>query len=89
MEYCAAKVLNEMCRNLEEAITEGTFNRFTFDMMLAWETPSSSHEESHRVRMNHDFHFHFHSYYCLVRYTLGAKSCSIFQKLLIPYHLIL
>ncbi|KAL7618441.1 hypothetical protein Lser_V15G02176 [Lactuca serriola] len=48
MEYCAAKVLNEMCRNLEEAITEGTFNRFTFDMMLAWETPSSSHEESHR-----------------------------------------
>ncbi|XP_024984716.1 uncharacterized protein LOC112520504 isoform X1 [Cynara cardunculus var. scolymus] len=48
VEYCASKVLNEICRNLEEAIMEGTFNRFTFDMMLAWETPSSADEESHQ-----------------------------------------
>ncbi|KAF5783908.1 hypothetical protein HanXRQr2_Chr11g0513451 [Helianthus annuus] len=47
VEYCAAKVLNEMSTNLEEAITEGDFSRYTFDMMLAWERPSSSDEESH------------------------------------------
>ncbi|KAI3696808.1 hypothetical protein L6452_29373 [Arctium lappa] len=47
VEYCASKVLNEICRNLEEGIMEGTFNRFTFDMMLAWEMPSSADEESH------------------------------------------
>ncbi|KAI3512055.1 hypothetical protein L1887_19219 [Cichorium endivia] len=46
VEYCAAKVLNEMCRNLEEVIREGIFSRFTFDMMLAWEIPSSADEES-------------------------------------------
>ncbi|KAJ0503156.1 hypothetical protein HanHA300_Chr11g0421151 [Helianthus annuus] len=49
VEYCAAKVLNEMSTNLEEAITEGDFSRYTFDMMLAWERPSSSDEESHTV----------------------------------------
>ncbi|GJV12997.1 uncharacterized protein Tco_1354538 [Tanacetum coccineum] len=46
VEYCASKVLNEMCRNLKEEINEGRFARFTFDMMLAWETPSSADEES-------------------------------------------
>ncbi|KAL4560616.1 hypothetical protein LXL04_032769 [Taraxacum kok-saghyz] len=46
VEYCAAKMLNEMCRNLEEAIMEEIFSRLTFDMMLAWETPSSADEES-------------------------------------------
>ncbi|KAI3738437.1 hypothetical protein L2E82_28469 [Cichorium intybus] len=46
VEYCAAKVLNEMCRNLEEVIREGVFSRFTFDMMLAWEIPGSADEES-------------------------------------------
>ncbi|KAI3743366.1 hypothetical protein L1987_61073 [Smallanthus sonchifolius] len=50
VEYCACKVLNEMCRKLEEVITDGSFSRLTFDMMLAWETPSSVHEESQTVR---------------------------------------
>ncbi|KAL8259733.1 hypothetical protein R6Q59_027686 [Mikania micrantha] len=47
VEYCASKVLNEMCRNLDEAINDGAFSRFTFDMMLAWETPDSVDEEAH------------------------------------------
>lgn len=39
-----------MCRNLEEGIGNGSFSRFSFDMMLAWETPSSEDEESREVR---------------------------------------
>lgn len=51
VEYCAAKVFSEMSRNLEEVITNGVFSRFTFDTMLAWETPSSVDEESRKVYM--------------------------------------
>nr|XP_043611924.1 uncharacterized protein LOC122583604 [Erigeron canadensis] len=47
VEYCSSKVLNEVCRNLEVEINEGDFSRVTFDMMLAWEIPSSIDEESH------------------------------------------
>ncbi|KAK1426140.1 hypothetical protein QVD17_14809 [Tagetes erecta] len=46
VEYCALKVLDEMCRSIEQAIDVGSFSRFTFDMMLAWETPSSDDEKS-------------------------------------------
>lgn len=50
VEYCALKVLSEMCMNLEEVINDGSFSRLTFDLMLAWETPSSADEESHNVQ---------------------------------------
>ncbi|XP_031254166.1 uncharacterized protein LOC116112118 [Pistacia vera] len=47
VEYCSAKVLTDMCQNIEEKISDGSFGRLTFDMMLAWEMPSSEDEESH------------------------------------------
>lgn len=50
MEYCSAKALSqELCANMEEKIADGSFSRFTFDMMLAWEMPSSLDEESCKV----------------------------------------
>lgn len=49
VEYCSAKALTDMCQNIEEKISDGSFNRLTFDMMLAWEMPSSEDEESHAV----------------------------------------
>ncbi|KAL1813393.1 hypothetical protein ACET3Z_023458 [Daucus carota] len=41
VEYCSSKALNEMCSNIKELISDGNFSRLSFDMMLAWEKPSS------------------------------------------------
>ena len=46
VEFCSAKALTYMCQNIEENISNGSFSRFTFDMMLAWEMPSSTDEEA-------------------------------------------
>ncbi|XP_051132149.1 uncharacterized protein LOC127252143 [Andrographis paniculata] len=46
VEFCCSKALTVICGAIDEAITDGTFSRFTFDMTLAWETPSSADEES-------------------------------------------
>ncbi|KAJ9131874.1 hypothetical protein P3X46_034779 [Hevea brasiliensis] len=46
VEFCASKALHEECKYIEEKITDGSFSRFTFDTMLAWEMPSSRDEES-------------------------------------------
>ncbi|XP_022966210.1 uncharacterized protein LOC111465949 [Cucurbita maxima] len=46
LEFCSAKALADMCRNLKEDICNGSFSRFSFDMMLAWEMPSTEAEES-------------------------------------------
>ncbi|XP_030927533.1 uncharacterized protein LOC115953854 [Quercus lobata] len=46
VEFCSAKSLTYMCQNIEENISNGSFSRFTFDMMLAWEMPSSTDEEA-------------------------------------------
>ncbi|KAG7033658.1 hypothetical protein SDJN02_03382, partial [Cucurbita argyrosperma subsp. argyrosperma] len=51
VEFCSAKALADMCRNLEEGIGNGSFSRFSFDMMLAWEMPSSEDEESRKECM--------------------------------------
>ncbi|KAK6942467.1 Protein of unknown function DUF639 [Dillenia turbinata] len=48
VEFCSGKVLSDLCCNIEEKIADGSFSRFTFDMMLAWETPNSQVEESHK-----------------------------------------
>ncbi|XP_044473009.1 uncharacterized protein LOC123201522 [Mangifera indica] len=48
VEYCSAKALTGICQNIEEKIGDGSFSQLTFDMMLAWELPSSEDEESHR-----------------------------------------
>ncbi|XP_057984143.1 uncharacterized protein LOC131168602 [Malania oleifera] len=46
VQFCSSKALHSMCRNIEEKINDGSFSRFTFDMMLAWEMPRSPDEES-------------------------------------------
>lgn len=50
VEFCCSKALADMCSKLQEMIDNGDFIRFTFDMMLAWEMPSSTEEETHRVK---------------------------------------
>ncbi|XP_075089461.1 uncharacterized protein LOC107816105 [Nicotiana tabacum] len=47
VEFCCSKALIDMCSELEETIDDGSFIRFTFDMMLAWEMPTSAEEEIH------------------------------------------
>ncbi|KAE8099738.1 hypothetical protein FH972_017694 [Carpinus fangiana] len=46
VEFCSAKALAVVCQNIQEKISDGSFSRFTFDMMLAWEAPSSADEEA-------------------------------------------
>ncbi|OVA00886.1 Protein of unknown function DUF639 [Macleaya cordata] len=47
VEFCSSKALNNICSNIAEKIEDGSFSRFTFDMMLAWERPNSSDEASY------------------------------------------
>ncbi|OIT38642.1 PREDICTED: uncharacterized protein LOC109239154 [Nicotiana attenuata] len=47
VEFCCSKALTNICSKLEETLVDGSFSRITFDMMLAWETPSSADEERH------------------------------------------
>ncbi|XP_025014310.2 uncharacterized protein LOC8282370 isoform X2 [Ricinus communis] len=46
VEFCCSKVIREECKYIEEKISDGSFSRFTFDAMRAWEMPSSQDEES-------------------------------------------
>lgn len=54
VEYCSIKALTNMCQSIEEKISDGSFSRLTFDMMLAWEMPSAADEESHTVSNHHN-----------------------------------
>ncbi|ESW33977.1 hypothetical protein PHAVU_001G114200 [Phaseolus vulgaris] len=45
VEFCSGKAVNEMRHNIEGNINDGSFSRLTYDMMLAWERPSSLEEE--------------------------------------------
>ncbi|XP_042490262.1 uncharacterized protein LOC122070203 [Macadamia integrifolia] len=47
VEFCSSKALSNICCNLEKNIEDGLFSRVTFDMMLAWERPTSADEESY------------------------------------------
>ncbi|KAK2982110.1 hypothetical protein RJ640_023392 [Escallonia rubra] len=49
IEFYCSKALNVMCCDIQEEISDGSFSRFTFDMMLAWEMPCSDDEESYKV----------------------------------------
>ncbi|KAJ0670860.1 hypothetical protein HanOQP8_Chr13g0479311 [Helianthus annuus] len=49
VEYCSSKTLYEICKDVEQTIREGSFSKLTFDMMLAWESPTSADEQSHKV----------------------------------------
>ncbi|MQL74623.1 hypothetical protein Taro_006987 [Colocasia esculenta] len=54
VEYCSSRALIGKLRGGDagDKIADGSFSRFTFDMMLAWETPSASDEESHSEGMS-------------------------------------
>lgn len=45
VEFCCSKALIEECKFIEDKITDGSFSRFTFDSMLAWDSPSSMESE--------------------------------------------
>ncbi|XP_073277122.1 uncharacterized protein [Primulina huaijiensis] len=47
IEFCCSKALTVVCGSIDEKIIDGSISRFTFDMMLAWEIPSSAEEESY------------------------------------------
>ncbi|ONK68871.1 uncharacterized protein A4U43_C05F16910 [Asparagus officinalis] len=47
VEFCSSKALEVLCCNTGERIGNGSLSRFTFDMMLSWETPSSADDESY------------------------------------------
>ncbi|TYJ24146.1 hypothetical protein E1A91_A08G241100v1 [Gossypium mustelinum] len=42
MEFCSSKALINLCQNIEERLNNGSYSRFTYDMMLAWENPSGA-----------------------------------------------
>ncbi|EOY10520.1 Uncharacterized protein TCM_025858 [Theobroma cacao] len=46
VEFCSSKALIKLCQNIEERISNASFSRFTYDMMLAWEKPNAVDEES-------------------------------------------
>ncbi|KAG5603849.1 hypothetical protein H5410_025341 [Solanum commersonii] len=47
VEFCFSKALTDVCSKLEETLVDGSFSRITFDMMLAWQMPSSADEDRH------------------------------------------
>ncbi|KVH90541.1 Protein of unknown function DUF639 [Cynara cardunculus var. scolymus] len=51
VEHVSSKALYEICKDVEQAIREGTFSKLTFDMMLAWETPTTADEESRTIKI--------------------------------------
>ncbi|KAL3755009.1 hypothetical protein ACJRO7_002135 [Eucalyptus globulus] len=51
VEFCSSKALLDLCPSIGEKISDGSFSRLTFDMMLAWEMPSSADEEPVRESM--------------------------------------
>jgi hypothetical protein len=50
VEYCSLQALQSLTSpHLGDTIHEGSFSRFTFDMMLAWETPTPSDQQTTMV----------------------------------------
>lgn len=56
IEVCCSKALTVVCGSIDEKIIDGSFSRFTFDMMIALEIPSSAEEESYTVSFFAIFH---------------------------------
>ncbi|TYI57279.1 hypothetical protein E1A91_D11G269300v1 [Gossypium mustelinum] len=46
VEFCSSKALIKFCQNIKEKISDGSYSRFTYDMMLAWDNPRAVDEES-------------------------------------------
>ncbi|XP_054787114.1 uncharacterized protein LOC129293267 [Prosopis cineraria] len=48
VEFCSERALiSDMCNDIQEKISDGSFSRFTYDLMLAWERPSYYDEDEH------------------------------------------
>ena len=45
VEFCCSRALIDMCCNIQEQISDGSFTRLSFDIMLAWENPSSTDQK--------------------------------------------
>ncbi|CAL9074320.1 unnamed protein product, partial [Musa acuminata var. zebrina] len=45
VEFCCSKAIETICSNVGDRIKDGSFSQFTYDMMLAWESPSSTNSE--------------------------------------------
>ncbi|KAK8589822.1 hypothetical protein V6N12_024213 [Hibiscus sabdariffa] len=57
VEFCSSKALINLCQHIKEKISNGSYSRFTYDMMLAWEKPRAADEEPHYqmpLLVNHD-----------------------------------
>lgn len=52
VEFCSIKALERICCEVGEKISDGNFSRFTFDMMLAWQIPNNTDEESCSAYVN-------------------------------------
>lgn len=51
VEFCSERALiSDMGNVIQEKINDGSFSRFTFDLMLAWERPSYYDEDQQTVR---------------------------------------
>ena len=50
VEFCSLQALQIITsHDIGEKISEGSLSRFTFDMMLAWETPTPSDQQTTMV----------------------------------------
>lgn len=52
VEYCASNALMKLCGDMHEKVSDGSFSRFTFDVMLAWQMPDSADEELKNVSLS-------------------------------------
>ena len=49
VEFCCSKAIKNICPRVGERISDGSISRFTYDMMLAWQNPSTTGSERSSV----------------------------------------
>lgn len=70
MEFCSSTALNDICCNIDEKINDRSFSRVSFDIMLAWEKPSSADEEQE------SFSVGAHPPFCSLQISPNFWFCS-------------
>lgn len=56
VEFCCSKAIAAICPEIGLKISDGSISRFTYDMMLAWESPSSTDSEPSLVWPRFNLH---------------------------------
>ncbi|CAL9117014.1 uncharacterized protein LOC135581368 isoform X1 [Musa acuminata AAA Group] len=51
VEFCCSKAIKNICPRVGERISDGSISRFTYDMMLAWQNPSTTGSERSSERL--------------------------------------